>query len=74
MNTSECIKDIIKEVDQKMSNISEISLEDDDYNDLFLELRLLRTTLVKVAKHRHKINSIRGKIALDEEMARTHTK
>ena len=73
MNAGKCIKDIIKEVDQKMANISEISLENDDYNELFLELRSLRTTLVKVAKHQHKINSIKGKIALDKEMTHVYT-
>ena len=68
MTSEACIKQMIKDIDKEMSNIEQISLEDELYNDLYLELRVMRGTLVKVARHQHRTSAIRGEIETIKEI------
>jgi len=66
----EMLKDMAGLIESRMDIIEDVSLEDEDYNDLYLSLREARNAILKATKVQYKIDKEQESKMFWEDMKR----
>lgn len=67
-DTIDTMKKMMAFIDVRMNTIQDVSLEDEDYNDLYLALREARNAMLKATKAQHEIDKKQESQAFWEDM------